>query len=118
MTGDPDDDYQVLWRMVPTEDEILVIGIPADMSPDEFEREALEQVGDLHSFRANLVRGLSRYARWMGAEKMGQVQQFTSSTVTSKLALLGVIEDESMINPRLYDDIKAEICRPPDEGAP
>ena len=38
-------------------------------------------------------------------------------TVTSKLALLGVIEDESMINPRLYDDIKAEISALQSGGA-
>jgi hypothetical protein len=107
VTGNGDDDYQVVWGLVP--DEAVLIGMPPDMTPDAFEQQALAQVDDLHSFRANLVRGLARHARYMGFERMGRIHPFTSTTVAPKLALLGAIEHEDEVDPRLYEAIEADI---------
>jgi hypothetical protein len=91
----------------------LVIGIPAGVSPDEFERSALAQINDPHSFAANVARGLARFARHRRFTHMRQVSPFFSNTVAPALAVLGAVEDESQVDPRIYDDIEAELQREP-----
>jgi hypothetical protein len=110
MTGgpDPDDDYQVLWGLVPTGDEAVLIGIP-DMSPDQFEQQALARVKDQKDFQANVIRGLARYARYMKFTTMRQVTEFASTKVAPRLAVLGAIEDESLIDPHIYEAIETDI---------
>jgi hypothetical protein len=87
----------------------LVIGIPAGVSPDEFEQSALAQIGDRDSFAANVARGLARHARHQGYADMRRILPFFSNTVAPALAVLGAVEDESQVSTRIYDEVEAAI---------